>query len=47
MFVKYLPSHRTDFLENGLFRITQPKYLNDPSGEGVFTPFLMTFLMLI
>lgn len=43
MFVKYLPSHRTDFLENGLFRITQPKYLNDPSGEGVFTPFFNDF----
>lgn len=43
MFVKYLPKDRTQFLENGLFRITQPQYLNDPSGEGVFTPFFNTF----
>lgn len=43
MFVKYISVDRTEFLENGLFRITQPKYLNDPSGEGVFTPFFNNF----
>lgn len=43
MLVKYISSDRTEFLENGLFRITQPQYLNDPSGEGVFTPFFNKF----
>ncbi|TCB65029.1 DUF2971 domain-containing protein [Acinetobacter sp. ANC 4178] len=41
MYIKYLT--RTDFLDNGYFRITQPQYLNDPNGEAKFTPFFNRF----
>lgn len=34
---KWLP--RTDFLENGLFRMTQPKFLNDRGSEAKFYPY--------
>ena len=48
MLVKYLGTilnpeghtyARSDFLENGLFRITQPKYLNDKGSEARFYPY--------
>ena len=43
MLVKYIGANRTSFLEDGLFRITQPKFLNDPKGECIFSPFFNTF----
>lgn len=41
MYTKYLT--RTEFLDDGYFRITQPQYLNDPNGEAKFTPFFNKF----
>lgn len=52
MLVKYLGTilnteghtyARSDFLENGLFRITQPKYLNDKGSEARFYPYFEEF----
>lgn len=34
---------RTDFLSNGLFRITQPKYLNDKGSEAQLFPYFNEF----
>lgn len=34
---KWLP--RTEFLENGMFRMTQPKFLNDRGSEAKFYPY--------
>ena len=52
MLVKYLGTTinernehipRSEFLENGLFRMTQPKFLNDRSSEAKFYPYLNEF----
>tara|TARA_R110000850_G_scaffold123312_1_gene241295 strand:+ start:124 stop:1182 length:1059 start_codon:yes stop_codon:yes gene_type:complete len=53
MLVKYLGTKydkdsdqwmpRSEFLENGLFRMTQPKFLNDRSSEAKFYPYLDEF----
>lgn len=53
MLVKYYPlvwdeeskkhSPRSEFLSNGLFRITQPKYLNDKGSEAKLLPYFNEF----
>lgn len=53
MLVKYLGTEydkdndqwipRSEFLENGLFRMTQPKFLNDKGSEARFYPYLNEF----
>ena len=53
MFIKYYGLHfnsdiqstlpRCEFLSNGLFRITQPKYLNDKGSESRFYPYFNEF----
>ncbi len=53
MLVKYLGTQfdeksktwlpRSEFLENGLFRMTQPKFLNDKGSEARFYPYLNEF----
>lgn len=53
MLVKYLGAEydkdndqwipRSEFLENGFFRMTQPKFLNDRGSEAKFSPYLDEF----
>lgn len=52
MLVKYLGTTtneqnehipRSEFLENGLFRMTQPKFLNDKGSEAKFFPYFDKF----
>lgn len=49
MLVKYLGTTtnqhipRSEFLENGLFRMTQPKFLNDKGSEAKFFPYFDEF----
>ena len=43
MLIKYMNAEHLDFLDNSLFRITQPQYLNDPPGEARFAPFYNNF----
>ena len=38
---EYIP--RSEFLENGLFRMTQPKFLNDKGSEAKFFPYFNEF----